>query len=183
MQVQQTTTARGRVFSGCIGLMALLLLIGNDGFTSRADAQVAATDVDNAETLVDKITTAHKQASDNALAFAEYVQGNETNLDHNVMRTHCDAMGRGLDDALYFTPELANLVRDEDAKRRTRRVLQLDATAKRAFKTLLDKLRGSSITALELRALAMEIDQNVRAAQRELARIMMPKTSAVVAAR
>lgn len=177
----QTTKGLGAIDVRIRALLgALILWLGAVG---SGYAQVRAGDVDSAQTLVDKITAAHKQASDNAVALSEHVRSNETNLNQTLMRTHCDAIGRGLDDALYFTPELARLVRDEDAKARTQRIVRLDTTAKRAFRSLLDKLRGSSVTALELRALALEIDQSVRAAQQELARIMIPKASAPVAAR
>ncbi len=126
-------------------------------------------------TLVAKIKRAHAQGSSNAQALATHAERNGSNLNQAEMRAHCDAIGSALDDAIHFTAKLAEALRGNVSHRYTLRVAKHQAHAKETYRTLLEKLRGSSVMAAEIRMLAVQIQQDITAAEQELSRIPIAK--------
>lgn len=149
--------------------------------TLRNKANARQATPDTPATLAQKISRAHQQAIGHTQALAKYVERNEGHFDHATIGNHSDSIGRALDDAMHFTTRLTTAITDDAAKERLQTVVKLDTRAKATYRTLVDKLRGSSITVPEIRLLATEIRHDVSAAEQELARVAIPRAATGVA--
>lgn len=149
---------------------AQLTPVGNPRVEREAPAETPIT-------LVAKIKRAHLDAVSHAQELATYVTRNASNLSNATMRAHCDAIGSALDDALHFSAKLSEKVQNNAASKQVLLMGKHDNHAKQIYRSLLEKLRGSSVTAPEIRMMAVEIQQDIAAAERALSQVPVARAS------
>lgn len=149
---------------------AQLTPVGNRRVEREAPAETPIT-------LVAKIKRAHLDAVSHAQELATYVTRNTSNLSNATMRAHCDAIGSALDDALHFSTKLSEKLQSDAANKHVLLMGKHDKHAKQIYRTLLEKLRGSSVTAPEIRMMAVQIQQDIAAAEQALAQVPVANTA------